>query len=273
MKVKTVLEKLEKLQSNEGFSRNKKIPEDAEWFVVHIEQGNKSAEITLKKQFGGWKEYANVNDDNIELGRKKYQSYLKPKDILDWLRQDFDRVEVLDFDPAIDDEDDDEIGEGMHYGTKIRQVEGSYGTRKAKMAIREAKRIVENYLDTNHPSPNPVSDDDKQLLLDSVENLSNAMTKVVEAKVGKRIRKNEAKGTGYYEYDVIWFEGPLKSSKKTTATSKEDAISNVVYRVMEDDKEMYFDNKKYYPAKSKLLVSLMLLSHKNRDGKVVVDRK
>ena len=84
------------------------------------------------------------------------------------------------------------LPEGMHYGTKIRQVEGSQGTRKAKMAIREAKRLVEQLLDPNHPSPNPVADTDKQLLLDSQQNLSSAMTKVSEARVARRAKKNEA---------------------------------------------------------------------------------
>jgi len=81
--------------------------------------------------------------------------------------------------------------EGMHYSTKVRQVEGSYGTRKAKMAVREAKRMVEELLDINHPSPNPVNDDSKQLLLDSVNCLSDAHDKIAEAKVAKRIRKEE----------------------------------------------------------------------------------
>ena len=106
---------------------------------------------------------------------RKYKSMRAPKNGTETMTGDtLDGIELI---------------EGMHYGTKIRQVEGSQGTRKAKMAIREAKRLVENLLDPNHPSPNPVSDQDKQLLLDSSHNLDSAITKVSEAKVAKRVKK------------------------------------------------------------------------------------
>ena len=172
MKVTEIINELKALDIEENFDSKsstnrelKKRLDDIERALKIIKgsfEGIKHAFDANEKEF----DYDWVEDINIEKLVKNFNDTL------------YDIVAPLEM----------HIDEGMHYSTKIRQVEGSNGTRKARMAIREAKRLVENFLDTNHPSPNPASDDDKQLLLDSVEDLSSAIQKVSEAKVAKRIK-------------------------------------------------------------------------------------
>lgn len=80
------------------------------------------------------------------------------------------------------------LSEGQHYSTKLRQVEGSAGTRKARMAIKEAKKMVENFLDTDHASPSPVGESDTKALSIAKGNLEEAIKQLHEAKVAKKSR-------------------------------------------------------------------------------------
>jgi len=85
------------------------VPRNALWFEVSIRDGGSRASVRLTKVGGKWKEIVLDNEDDVNIGGKTYQSYLKPADILTWLRGDFDDVQVTSFDDVSnDDEEQDE---------------------------------------------------------------------------------------------------------------------------------------------------------------------
>lgn len=82
------------------------IPRNALWFEVSIRDNGSRASMRLSKIDGQWKEIVLDNDDDINIGGQKYQSYLKPGDILKWLKGDFDYVQVTEFDDVSDDDEE-----------------------------------------------------------------------------------------------------------------------------------------------------------------------
>jgi len=75
--------------------------------------------------------------------------------------------------------------EAKHFNTKVRDL-GGVGSRKIRLSLKEAKRMVENMLDTNHPSPNPRSESDKRLLQESSVLLKQSMDRLKDVKETKR---------------------------------------------------------------------------------------
>lgn len=71
------------------------------------------------------------------------------------------------------------LNEGMHFNTKIKLLEADHSPTKVGLALKEANRMIENILNSEHPSANPVSDDDRKLL-------EKCSKKIMEARVGVR---------------------------------------------------------------------------------------
>lgn len=106
-----------------------------------------------------------------------------------------------DFDTALSMLKDQKIeiestNEAMHQNTKVRQLEGS-GSRKARLTIKEAKKMVENMLDIKNAAPNPKSDADMVLLKESSYMMDEVMKKLKPVKEVKNKKKmSEAKMDG-----------------------------------------------------------------------------
>lgn len=78
------------------------------------------------------------------------------------------------------------ITEAQHYNTKMRSVEEKMGSRRIRMGINEYKKMIENMLDKNHPSPNPVGEKDKQLLTECSTLLEQSIPRLKAIKETRR---------------------------------------------------------------------------------------
>lgn len=98
-----------------------------------------------------------------------------------------------DLESAIDDVEDmdDEVSEGMHYHTRIRQLEAAIHPKKVKLAVRESKSMLEAIMDDKHPSANPCSEDDMKILKDAQSKMESIIEGLQKVRVAKRKRKNE----------------------------------------------------------------------------------
>jgi len=81
------------------------------------------------------------------------------------------------------------IDEGMHFDTKIRMLEASYMPVKIRLALKESGRMIENILNTEHPSPNPATAADSDILISVAEKLRFITEALKPVKVMKRRKK------------------------------------------------------------------------------------
>lgn len=72
--------------------------EDAEEFVVEITKGSRDGKIRIYKDSSDYNKWKEENIEGDLAGDKTYMSYLKPNDVLSWLKGDFDSVEVVEVD-------------------------------------------------------------------------------------------------------------------------------------------------------------------------------
>lgn len=86
----------------------------------------------------------------------------------------------------------DEFNEGQHYNTKMRAVESNKGSRHIRMGMKEYKRMTENMRKNSHPSPNPKSLKDSELLREVSELIGHSMDRLKLVKETKKRSKNEA---------------------------------------------------------------------------------
>jgi len=86
---------------------------------------------------------------------------------------------------------DGKVTEGMHYHTRIRQLEAAIHPKKVKLAVRESKSMLEAIMDDKHPSANPCSEDDMKILIDAQSKMESIIEGLQKVRVAKRKRKNE----------------------------------------------------------------------------------
>lgn len=86
---------------------------------------------------------------------------------------------------------DGKVTEGMHYHTRIRQLEAAIHPKKVKLAVRESKSMLEAIMDDKHPSANPCSEDDMKILKDAQSKMESIIEGLQKVRVAKRKRKNE----------------------------------------------------------------------------------
>lgn len=91
-----------------------------------------------------------------------------------------------EFDRNIKKESPIKITEAQHYNTKMRAVEENMGSKRIRMGINEYKKMIENMLDTNHPSPSPVGEKDKYLLNESIALISQIIPRLRDVKESKK---------------------------------------------------------------------------------------
>ncbi len=82
------------------------------------------------------------------------------------------------------------LSEGIHQNTKVRQLEGM-GSRKARLTVKESAKMIERMLDEKDPSPNPKSEADKMLLMESKKFLEGAMIRLKAVKETRKKKKYE----------------------------------------------------------------------------------
>ncbi len=71
-----------------------------------------------------------------------------------------------------------EIEEGRHQNTKVRDTYDISGSRKARLTIKEAERMIDRILDLKDPSPGPKTEADRVKLLEAKQ-----MAKVCQEKL------------------------------------------------------------------------------------------
>lgn len=76
------------------------------------------------------------------------------------------------------------LEEGKHFNTKVRALEGK-GSRSIRLAVKEAKKMVENMLDPKNSSPNPKDDKSMELLSDAKFLLNQSETRLKEVREAK----------------------------------------------------------------------------------------
>jgi len=79
-----------------------------------------------------------------------------------------------------------EISEAQHYNTKIRQVDENVGSRKIRLGLKESLNYINNMMDENNSSPNPLTDKDRLLLEESSVLIKQAIPRLKEVKETKR---------------------------------------------------------------------------------------
>ena len=78
------------------------------------------------------------------------------------------------------------LGEAKHQNTKVRTTYETAGSRKARLTIKEAKRMCEQMLNKNHSAPNPAGEVDTVLLKEANAIMDVAMSKLKAVKETKK---------------------------------------------------------------------------------------
>jgi hypothetical protein len=68
------------------------------------------------------------------------------------------------------------VNEGFHFNTKIKQLEAYEHPVKVRLGLKECRRMTENLLNPEHPSPCPADDQSRKIL----ESASKRITKIME---------------------------------------------------------------------------------------------
>ena len=87
--------------------------------------------------------------------------------------------------------DGKQTDEAYHQNTKVRALEGM-GSRKARLTVKEAKRMVEKMMDEKDPAPNPRTPTDRVKLAESARMMDETMKKLKEVKETKKKKKYES---------------------------------------------------------------------------------
>jgi len=80
------------------------------------------------------------------------------------------------------------LDEALHFNTKVRALEGM-GSRKIRLAVKEAKRMVEQMMDPKSQTPNPKDEESMRLLSDAKFLLNQSETRL------KQVREKKYKGS------------------------------------------------------------------------------
>lgn len=70
------------------------------------------------------------------------------------------------------------LDEAQHQNMKVRQTYEKMGSRKARLTVKEASRMIECMLNEKHDSPNPKTETDAVLLKEASHILSEGMKKL-----------------------------------------------------------------------------------------------
>ena len=127
------------------------------------------------------------------------------------------------FDRCLFDPQDESVDEGMHYNTKIRQVESKRGSRHIRLGVQEYKKMIEGMLNPNNKAPNP-ADKDSQIKLQECNFLMERTVKRLrEVKDSKKAPQFEAVSKDDLQFlkdDVIDAIKALKAEKVSDAEIK-----------------------------------------------------
>lgn len=125
------------------------------YFKVDIEDHGKEFTLELTKNSDKWREkvYEGERPDNFTP--KSYMSYLKPNDILSWLRQDFEYVSDLydeEYEDDDDDYDEDDYDEYDESRNKIvkENIEEDIQKKILRMFDINGVEVKESYNDKGH---------------------------------------------------------------------------------------------------------------------------
>jgi hypothetical protein len=86
-----------------------------------------------------------------------------------------------------------QIAEGVHYNTKIRSLDEKAGIRRIRMGMRESARLIANILNPNHPTPNPASQKDGEVLEKCREALTKLSEELGSVRTSRRIKEGSNK--------------------------------------------------------------------------------
>jgi hypothetical protein len=83
----------------------------------------------------------------------------------------------------------EQLLEGTHYSTKVRQIDEAAGTRRIRMGINVSRKMVENLLNPEHPTPNPETEEDRKCLEECRDTLNDMSEKLKAVKTRRRVKK------------------------------------------------------------------------------------
>lgn len=78
------------------------------------------------------------------------------------------------------------ITEGKHYNTKVRELAEKMGSKKIRMGLKESKKYINNMLNKDHASPNPLTDKDRKLLSECSTLIEQAIPRLKDVKETRR---------------------------------------------------------------------------------------
>lgn len=198
----------------------------------------------------------NVEESNSVLAKNIYKQIdssisVIRKNLKSLISKDFAPTETLDsFEDWVDEhlsELERSVDEGVHFHTKIRQLESTIHPRKVKLAVREAKRMVECMMDTKHPSPNPVSNEDLDLLKSSQSNLGAVVESLNKVRVQKRPMKEEDSEKDDKEFfsdetqEDQETDSEISNIENNQAVNLQSIIDDAIYSDIISCKESYVD--------------------------------
>lgn len=83
-----------------------------------------------------------------------------------------------------------QVCEGIHYNTKIRSLDERAGIRRIRMGMRESARLIGNILNPQHPTPNPASEKDAEVLEKCRESLVSLAEELGTVRTSSRIKED-----------------------------------------------------------------------------------
>ena len=83
----------------------------------------------------------------------------------------------------------EQILEGTHYSTKVRQIDESAGVRRIRMGLNVSRKMIENLLNPDHCTPNPESDADRECLDECQKTINELSEKLKTVRTCRRAKK------------------------------------------------------------------------------------
>ena len=91
-----------------------------------------------------------------------------------------------EFDKNLKKSKSEKITEAQHYNTKVRELAETMGSRKIRMGVKESKKYVDNMINADHASPNPLADKDLKILQECSTLLGQTIPRLKEVKETRR---------------------------------------------------------------------------------------
>lgn len=80
----------------------------------------------------------------------------------------------------------DKIIEASHQNTKVRGVSEGFGSRKARLTIKESVNMMKKLLDQNAGPPHPKTKEDQMAIKEAMQHADVAMQKLYSVKESRK---------------------------------------------------------------------------------------